>query len=307
MRKTCLNTIYELAKKDKRVLFIGTDLGPGVLDNFKEHYPDRFFMEGVTEQHTLGMLAGLAMDGFIPYLNNIATFLTRRCFEQLVVDVCLHDLPVRLIGSGGGLVYTPLGPTHTAIEDIAILRPLPNMTILSPCDAVEMERLMLETLDWPHPIYIRLAKGGDKIISNQKSDFKIGKAILFDNPKDILFISTGIMTQVAINASSKLKEEGFDSGVLHMHTIKPLDNINLLELLKKAKTVITAEEHFLTGGLGSSILEFASDNCPEEAHKISRIGIPDQFTKKYGNQNSLMNYYNLDIDNLYSTAKQKIK
>lgn len=306
MRKACLNSVYDLAKKDKRVLFIGTDLGPGVLDSFKKDFPDRFLMEGVTEQHTLGMSAGLAMDGYIPYLNNIATFLTRRSFEQMVIDVCLHNLPVRLIGNGGGLVYAPLGPTHTAIEDIAILRALPNITILAPCDAEEMKELMHQTLNWPYPIYIRLAKGGDKIVSDKKNNIKIGKAILFHQPKDVLFISTGIMTQVSLDASEKLKQDGIEAGILHMHTIKPLDKESLLAFLPKAKIIITVEEHLLNGGLGSSILEFASDNLPKELYKIKRIGIPDQFVQQYGNQNSLMNYYGLSIDNLCAVAKKKI-
>ena len=138
MRKTCLNTIYEIAKKDKKILFIGSDLGPGVLSDFKKNMPKRFFMEGVSEQSIIGLSAGLAMEGFKPYVNTIATFITRRCFEQLAIDLCLHNLPVKIIGNGGGLVYAPLGPTHQAIEDISILRSLPNMTIIAPCDAVEM-------------------------------------------------------------------------------------------------------------------------------------------------------------------------
>ena len=157
MRKTSLNSIYQLAKNNEKVVYIGSDLGAGVLNNMKGEMPGRFFMEGVSEQHIIGMAAGIAMEGFIPYVNTIATFLTRRCFEQIAVDLCLHDLPVRLIANGGGVVYAPLGPTHMAVEDIAILRSLPNMTIIAPCDADEMQRMMPQTLDWPHPIYIRLA------------------------------------------------------------------------------------------------------------------------------------------------------
>ena len=157
MRKTSLNTIHELAKEDERVIFIGSDLGAGVLDEFKANIPERFFMEGIAEQHIIGMAAGLAMDGFIPYVNTIATFLTRRCFEQIAVDLCLHDLPVRLIANGGGYVYAPLGPTHQAIEDISIMRSLPNMIVIAPCDAVEMKKIINATLDYPHPIYIRLS------------------------------------------------------------------------------------------------------------------------------------------------------
>ena len=154
MRKTSLECVYELAKKDPRVLFIGSDLGPGVLDDFKKKIPDRFFMEGVAEQYIIGMSAGLAKEGFIPYVNTISTFLTRRCYEQVAIDLCLHDLPVRLIGNGGGLVYAPLGPTHLAIEDLSLMKSIPNMTIISPCDANEMRNLMFKTLSYKHPIYI---------------------------------------------------------------------------------------------------------------------------------------------------------
>ena len=137
MRKTSLESIYKLAKVDERVLFIGSDLGAGVLENMRQDMPDRWFMEGISEQHIIGMAAGLALEGFIPYVNTIATFLTRRCFEQIVIDLSLHSLPVRLIGNGGGVVYAPLGPTHQAIEDIAIMRVIPNMTVVAPCDADE--------------------------------------------------------------------------------------------------------------------------------------------------------------------------
>ncbi len=156
MRRACLDMVHELAKRDPRVVFVGSDLGPGVLDEMKKEMPDRFYMEGVSEQALIGIAAGLAMEGFIPYVNTIATFITRRCYEQVAVDLCLHNLPVRLIANGGGLVYAPLGPTHQAIEDIAIMRALPNMTVVAPADAEEMRRFMDHTLDWKRPIYIRL-------------------------------------------------------------------------------------------------------------------------------------------------------
>src|SRR5438093_1580959 len=177
MRNTCLNMVYELAKRDPRVLFVGSDLSPGLLADMKRDMPERWYMEGITEANVIGMSAGLAMEGFIPYVNTIATFITRRCYEQVAVDLCLHNLPVRLIGNGGGYVYAPLGPTHEAIEDIAIMRALPRMTVTAVCDAEEMTRLMNATLDWPHPIYIRLGKGGDPVISKPERGFAIGKAI----------------------------------------------------------------------------------------------------------------------------------
>lgn len=306
MRKKALDSVYTLAKNDERVIFIGSDLGPGVLENMKNEMPERFFMEGVSEQHIVGMAAGLAMEGFIPYVNTIATFLSRRCFEQVAMDLCLQDLPVRLISNGAGGVYAPLGPTHLAVEDIAIMRALPNMTIVCPCDADEMNRFMLKTLDWPHPIYIRLAKGGDKIVSNESAGFEIGKSILMKNGKDGLFISTGVMTQLALQASEKLENEGIYCGVLHMHTIKPIDENSLLNLIPNVKAVVTIEEHTRIGGLGSAILEFCSDSIPEHTHKIFRVGIPDKFAEQYGSQNTLLEHWGITVQNIISSMKNKL-
>jgi len=306
MRKTSLNSVYKLAQKDPRVVFIGSDLGSGTLNEMKSNMPERFFMEGVAEQHIIGMSAGLALEGFIPYVNTIATFLTRRCFEQIAIDLCLHDLPVRLIANGGGLVYAPLGPTHLAVEDIAILRTLPNMTIVAPCDADEMERLMSCTLSWPHPIYIRLGKGGDKVVSQSHHKFEIGKSIILKESSKAMFISTGVMTQLALEASEVLKEQGYNCGVMHMHTIKPLDTEALKFWGPKLKSIISIEEHSIIGGLGSSILEFFSDVIPEHTHKIKRIGLPDSFANKYGTQESLLNYMGINVNLLVNKMKKSL-
>ena len=307
MRKTSLNCLYELAIKDDRVLFIGSDLGYGVLDEMKKTLPERFFMEGVSEQHIIGMAAGLAMEGFFPFVNTIATFLTRRCFEQVAMDLCLHDLPVRLIANGGGLVYAPLGPTHLATEDLAILRTLPNMTVVVPCDAEEMKRLMAETLDYPHPIYIRLAKGGDKVVSLEENGFTIGKAILMKRPEKGLFVTTGIMTQLALQACEILKEENLKCGVLHMHTIKPLDHEALQLWLPQVQGIVSVEEHTRIGGLGSALLEFCSDEMPDQLIKIRRIGLPDRFADQYGSQNSLLNHWGINVENLAHTMRHVLK
>ena len=307
MRRVCLNSVYEMAKSDERVTFIGSDLGPDTLSDFQNEMPDRFFMEGISEQHVVGMAAGMAMEGFVPYVNTIAPFLTRRCYEQIVIDACLHDLPIRLIGNGGGVVYAPLGPTHLATEDIAILRCLPNMTIIAPCDAEEMNRLMPQTLDWPHPMYIRLAKGGDKIISKEASGFEIGKAIMMREPDQCLFVTTGVMTQIALDAADKLAKEGVDCGVLHMHTIKPLDEKMLLEALSQVSVVVTVEEHTRIGGLGSAVLEFINDVALDSPPIVKRIGIPDQFAGKYGSQDCLLAHWGIDVDGLYGEMKKAIK
>src|SRR5947207_10037947 len=177
VRKACFLSIYELARGDDRVVFIGSDITKQNLEKFSEEFPDRFFMEGIYEAHIIGMAAGLAFNGKIPYINTIATFLTRRCYEQILVDLGLHNLPVRLLGSGGGTVYAPLGPTHLANEDLAILRAIPNMTIVAPCDADEMTRLMPLTVEHEGPMYIRLGKGGDPIVSTNNVPSRIGKAL----------------------------------------------------------------------------------------------------------------------------------
>ncbi|OOV48083.1 transketolase [Leptospira kirschneri serovar Pomona] len=307
MRNTSLKSVYQLALQDPRVVYIGSDLGAGVLDEMKQNIPDRFYMEGVSEQHIVGMSAGMAMEGYIPYVNTIATFLTRRCFEQVAVDLCLHDLPVRLIANGGGIVYAPLGPTHLAVEDIAILRALPNMTIIAPCDAEEMKRLMPLTLDWPHPIYIRLAKGGDKVISKAELGFEIGKAIVMKEGKDGLFVTTGVMTQLALEAVQQLETEGLNCGVIHMHTVKPLDGEILKKWIPKVSAIVTVEEHTRIGGLGSAVLEFCNDEIPNETGKIRRIGLPDRFSERYGSQESLLNYFGINKDSLVKTMKDTIR
>jgi transketolase len=306
MRKTALECVHRLAQHDKRVLFIGSDLGHGVLDKMKSELPDQFFMEGVSEQYIIGMAAGLAMEGFFPYVNTIATFLTRRCYEQVAVDLCMHDLPVRLIANGGGGVYAPLGPTHLAVEDIAIMRALPNMAVVAPCDADEMNRLMMSTLEWPHPIYIRLARGGDPIVSKDDLGFELGKSIKMKTGADGLFVTTGVMTQLALETADILKAKGVDIGVLHVHTIKPFDASGVISAIENVKAVVTVEEHIVNGGLGSAVLESCSELRPELLPKISRIGIPDKFATEYGSQNSLLKHWGITADNLVAAMMKKL-
>jgi transketolase len=300
MRQACLKSIFDLAKKNKKIIFIGSDLGSGVMKDFKKKYPERFFMEGVSEQSIVGTAAGLAMEGFLPYVNTIATFLTRRCFEQIIVDLCLHNLPVKLIGNGGGLVYAPLGPTHQAIEDISILRPIPNLAIVAPCDAVEMKKLILGTVNYKSPIYFRLARGGDPIVTSSKESVKFGKASIKIKPGKILIVSTGIMTQVALNAAKNinLKFKKNKCGVIHFGTIKPLDMICIKKWFPRVKKIITIEENILDGGFGSMILEIVNQYMPKISAKIIRLGLKNKFINFYGSQEELLNYYKLNEKNL---------
>lgn len=293
MRKTCLNMVYELAKRDERVVFVGSDLGVNTLDQFRDEMPDRFFMEGVAEQNIIGLAAGLALEGFIPYVNTIATFITRRCYEQVAVDLCMHNLPVKLIGNGGGLVYAPLGPTHLATEDVSIMRALPNMTVTAVSDAEEMTRLMAASLSHEGPMYIRLGKGGDPVVSREESGFQIGKAIRMRPAGRYMMISSGVMTGRALEAAKLLAGQGIDCGVLHVHTIKPLDRETILNLAEKVDGIVTVEEGTLVGGLGSAVADLLIDEMPGRAPALVRLGIPDRFPEKYGSQDELLAHFGL--------------
>ena len=304
MRRACLLSIFDLARRDDRVVFIGSDITKQNLEKFSAEYPDRFFMEGIYEAHIIGMAAGLAFNGKVPYINTIATFLTRRCYEQILIDLGLHNLPVRLLGSGGGTVYAPLGPTHLANEDIAILRAIPNMTIVAPCDADEMNRLMPQTLNWSGPVYVRIAKGGDKVVSSGRHPFEIGKAIPLREGHDVLLISTGITTQIALDAADQLSSAGVESSVLHVHTLKPLDVEQILARARDVRAIITIEEHTLMGGLGSIVAETLMDAGAAGGKRFARLGFPDVFTEELGSQGEIMNKYGLSAENLVSKAKQ---
>ena len=300
--------VYELAKLDDRVVFLGSDLSPGLLEAMRREMPQRWYMEGVSEANIIGMAAGLAMDGYIPYVNTIATFITRRCFEQVVIDLCLHDLPVRLIGNGGGLVYAPLGPTHLAIEDIVIMRSLPNMTVVAVCDAPEMTRFMHASLAWPHPIYVRLAKGGDPVVSRDDAGFSIGKAIpLYGSAGNrVALVSTGVMTTRCLRAAKALAQAGVSVAVLHVHTVKPLDVETLLDFCAPAEAVITVEEGVRAGGFGSSVLEVLADALGPDLPLLVRLGLPDAFPEKYGSQDEQLEWYGLGAEHIVTAALKTV-
>jgi transketolase len=294
--------VHRLARTDERIVFVGSDLGAGAVDGMKAEIPDRFFMEGISEAHVIGMAAGMAMEGKVVYVNTIATFLTRRCLEQVILDLCLHDCKVRLIGSGGGLVYAPLGPTHEAIDDIALLRAIPNMTILAPADAEEMKRLMPLTVDHPGPIYIRLGKGRDPIITPVDQDFRIGRCFLLRPGNGLLLVTTGTMGRMALDAAELLEQRGIDAGVLHVPTLKPLDAEALNGWIGPVPAVLTLEEHSIVGGLGSAVAEILAESVYPVTKRFARMGIPDAFPKNYGTQASLMAHLGLTVASVTTKA-----
>jgi transketolase len=309
MRNTCLNMVHALAKQDKRVVFVGSDLSPGLLSGMQEEMPERYYMEGIAEQNVIGLTAGLAMEGFMPYVNTIATFITRRCYEQVAVDLCLHDLPVRLIGNGGGLVYAPLGPTHLAIEDIAIMRALPRMSIVAVADAEEMKALMRASLAWDGPLYIRLAKGGDPIIFRPETGFTIGRAVTMrraETRHPVAFMSTGVMTTHCLMAAEKLAASGIDASVLHVHTVKPIDDMAVLEHAANAVLVVTVEEGVANGGFGSAIADTLVMKRARKLPPILRLALADAFPQKYGTQADLLELNGLMPDQIVSSTARAL-
>jgi transketolase len=284
-RTACLNSIYELAKRDERVVFIGSDLSPNTLPDFQRDFPNRFFMEGINEQNCVGMAAGLAKEGFIPYVNTIATFITRRAYEQVAMDICLHNLPVRLIGNGGGLLYAPLGATHCAIEDIAIMRALPNMAVVNCADSAEMLEFMPQTLDYPGPMYIRLGRDNDLALEKEF----IGRA-------KILLIGTGIMTPY-LQRARKLID--IPANIYHARCIKPLTldlNVAPYDL------IVTAEEGIASGGLGTAVMELLADN--RIYTPVLRLGLPDAFPHHYGEREDLLDTYGLTPEKIAQRIKE---
>jgi transketolase len=308
MRENCLKQVFELAKTDDRIVFVGSDLGVGVLADFKKEIPSRFFMEGVSEQNLVGLSAGLAMEGRVVYLNTIATFLSRRCYEQVAVDLCLHNVNVRLIANGGGVVYAPLGPTHLAIEDIAIMRALPNMTIVAPADAPEMIRFMQVSVNYPGPIYIRVAKGHDPIVTaSVTGPFVIGEAVPMREGEEVLLATTGVGLQVCLAAAEKLAVHGVKAAVLHFPTIKPLDVASLHSFSERATAILAVEEHTIIGGFGSAVAEYLAESDLLASRKFKRIGIPDVFPSIYGDQNGMLKKYGVSADAIVDNALSLLK
>ncbi|ATH09187.1 hypothetical protein BIY24_14905 [Halobacteriovorax marinus] len=304
MRKKGLLEIENLISENKNVVFIGSDLGPDVLSDTKKNYPDQFFMEGISEAHVLGMASGLAMDGYIVYVNTIATFFVKRALEQLALDICAENLNVRLYSNGGGLVYGPLGHTHTCVDDFSILQSLPHLTILAPADENEMKSFIKESLTHQGPIYIRLAKGGDRVVS-QKQDIRIGHANLYGKEKgDILFISTGVMLQRCLEVSESLKGD-CHSSVLHYATMRPFDDSSLLSYIDNFDSVIVVEEHMKNGGLGSTVSRVLFEN-KKTPNFYKHFHLGESYPMVYGRQEEILDYMGVTTENILSVCREII-
>lgn len=256
---------------------------------FAEAFPDRFIEMGVAEQNLVTVGSGLAAEGKIPFVSSYAAFSPGRNWEQIRTTVCINDRPVKIIGSHAGLYTGKDGATHQMLEDIALMRALPNMVVLAPCDAVEAEKMTLAMAKDKRPNYMRLAREPIPSFTTTETPFEIGRAYIFAPGSDVTIISTGTMTYPSLVAAEHMYKDGIDAEVIHCPTIKPLDAVTILKSVKKTGKVIVVEEHQINGGLGGAVAEFLGEHHPVP---IRRIGVADKFGES-GDPAELLQHYGL--------------
>ncbi|RDI48160.1 transketolase family protein [Aquicella lusitana] len=294
MRNAFADEITQLARLDKRVVLLSGDIGNKLFDDFKQVDPQRFYNCGIAEANMMGVAAGMALSGFRPIIYTITPFTTTRCFEQIRVDVCYHEAPVIIVGTGSGLSYTELGPTHHSLEDMAILRTLPGMCVMAPGDATELRLALRAALQQNHPVYIRIGKKGEPDIHAHRTQLNIGKVFIVREGTEIGILSAGTIITEVIKAADLLKEKGISAEVVSSHTIKPLDDAYLKSAAKRFKLLVTVEEHGLIGGLGGAVAEWSARENTKVPHLS--IGTPDEFMHETGSQAYARKKYGLVAD-----------
>ncbi len=282
MRDAFASEHYDIVASDDQVLFLTADIGFQVFDRLVADFPDRFLNMGVAEANMIGVAAGLALSGKQPWVYTIVPFLTMRAFEQIRVDVCIQNQPVKIVGVGGGLAYGTLGPTHHSLEDMAILRALPNMTVISPCDPIESRKATRAASEHPGPVYIRLGRNGEPQLHVDDYEFEIGRAVEMRSGSDATIVSTGAVTKIALDVADRLAESGIVARVLNVHTLKPIDRDALLRAARETGAIVTVEEHSIIGGLGGAVAEVLAEGGSPVPFK--RFGIPDTFCHGVGGQ-----------------------
>ena len=270
---------------------------------FKEAYPHRFIEIGIAEQNLVTVGAGLAAAGKIPFVSSYAAFNPGRNWEQIRTTVALNNRPVKIIGSHAGVSVGADGATHQMLEDLALMRVMPNMVVLAPCDSVEAEKATLAMAADARPNYMRLAREATPVITKKTTPFDIGKALVFESGSDISIITTGTMTYQALVAAELLYKDGIEAEVVHVATIKPLDKETILKSITKTKAVVTAEEGQIAGGLGGAIAELAGEFFPVP---IKRIGMQDRFGES-GKPDELIKYFGMDAAHIRLAAHQVIE
>lgn len=302
MRNSFLNELFELAKKDERIVLIVGDLGFGVVTPFMEQLPRQFLNAGVAEQNMTGMAAGMALSGKIAFTYSIGNFPTMRCLEHVRNDVCYHNANVKIVTVGGGFAYGAMGATHHAIEDLAVMRSLPGIMVVAPGDPVESRAATRAITEYPGPCYLRLGKAGEPIVHQAPIQFELGKAIQMREGRDATLISTGGILQTAVRTAECLAKEGIETRVLSMHTLKPLDTEAVLAAAQETRAILTLEEHSIVGGLGSAVAEvLAEADIPRIPFK--RIGVPPAFSPHIGSQEYMQERHGLTPEAIARTVE----
>jgi len=289
-RKGFGRALLKLGETSPNVVGLCADLSESTqMLAFKEKFPERFIEVGVAEQNLVTVGSGLAAMGKIPFVSSYAAFSPGRNWEQIRTTICLNDRPVKVIGSHAGVSVGPDGATHQMLEDLAIMRALPNMKVFAPCDSVEAEKLTLALAKDPSPNYMRLSRADSAVFTTEDTPFEIGKAQVFREGHDVTIVATGSLTYHALVAAEILEQDGIHAEVVHVATIKPLDEKTILESAAKTGAVITAEEGQITGGLGGAVAELLGEHLPTP---LKRIGMKDRFGES-GEPNELLEHFGL--------------
>ena len=300
MRNAFAEEMTRVAANDKRVVVLSGDIGNKLFDKLKAVDPKRFYNCGIAEANMMGVAAGMAMSGLRPFVYTITPFTTTRCFEQIRVDVCYHHAPVVIVGTGSGLSYSELGPTHHSLEDMAILRTLPGMRVVAPCDASELRQVLHETLKDDSPTYIRIGKKGEAVIHQSLPDLRLGKVLVIRPGTDVALLCAGNMMADTLKAADLLADKGVSAEVVSFHTVKPLDADYLKQAVARFKLLVTVEEHSRIGGLGSAVAEWRM----AQPHNVAQIsfGTDDVFMHEVGSQAYARKKYGLTAENIFSTT-----
>jgi len=297
MRDHFARTMHEVGHKVKDVFIVVADISPaGSMAPFRADFPDRFINVGVAEQSMIGLCAGLALRGCRPFAYTIATFSIYRPFEQVRDDVCYHDLPVTIVGIGGGIAYSTLGGTHHAQEDVAVMSALPNMTVMAPCDPAETALATWAAVERNGPVYLRLGKAGEPdLTSNAPDPYVFGKVRRIRQGKDICILSYGPITKMAFDAAEIIeRESGASVAIVSVHTLKPLDREGIARVLQQFSTVVVVEEHSPRGGLGGQVKEVAWESAAR--CRLTTLSLQDEFIHAFGSHAYLLGMHGLSVE-----------
>ena len=298
------HALVELGKKNKNIVVLGADLtGSTRCDWFRDEFPDRFIQVGIAEQNMMCIAAGLSLVGKIPFASTYSVFCPGRNWDQIRISVAYNNANVKFTGAHAGISVGPDGATHQGLEDIAITRCLPNMTVLAPCDSIETHKATIAAGKMKGPVYLRFAREATPVFTTEKTPFKIGEAQVFRKGKDVTVIACGPIVYEALIAAEELSEEGIDVRVINNPSIKPIDEEKIIEAAEQTGAIVTGEDHQVIGGLGSAVAEVLGKYSPVP---IEMIGVQDRFGES-GQQDELMEKFGLTSKDIKKAIKKVLK